>query len=73
MSDEHHDARCDYRPSREEIDDLIARAERHELGLGFLLKGAQESVAAVFGVHAFTVDAARKELAARGRGPAPEG
>jgi len=71
MNDEHHDARCHYRPSVEEVDDLIERARHHELGLDFLRNGAQESVAAVFRVHAFTVDAARRKLA--GSGPAPGG
>ena len=53
------------------IADLIERAKRHELGLDFLRNGAQECVAAVFRVHAFTVDAARRELA--GSEPAPGG
>lgn len=44
------------------VDDLIARARRHPLGLVFLLSGLLASVAIVLGVHAFTVDAARKRL-----------
>ena len=48
-----------YRPSRPEIDDLIRRAERHPLGTAFLREGSLDAVAATFGVHAFTVEAAR--------------
>jgi hypothetical protein len=44
------------------VDDLIARARRHPLGLEFLAGGMLASVAILFGVHAFTVDAARKRL-----------
>jgi hypothetical protein len=39
-----------------------ARARRHPLGLAFLLGGMLASVAIMFGVHAFTVEAARKRL-----------
>lgn len=49
-------------PSEDEVQDLIRRAEAHELGVGFLEQGAQDAVAATFGVHAFVVDAARKRL-----------
>jgi hypothetical protein len=73
MSEKHDDARCHYRPSAEEIADLIERAKHHELGLDFLRNGAQESVAAVFRVHAFTVDAARRELAGSEPAPGEEG
>jgi hypothetical protein len=73
MSDPHDDCRCHYRPSPEEVADLIARAKRHELGIDFLRHGSQESVAAVFGVHAFTVDAARRELAGGGPDPRESG
>ncbi|MDJ0973751.1 MAG: hypothetical protein QNJ98_04770 [Planctomycetota bacterium] len=50
-------------PTDDEIRDLIRRAEAHDLGLRFLQRGAQDAVAATFGVHAFVVDAARKRLA----------
>lgn len=73
MRDERHDCRCRYRPSPEEVADLIERAKRHELGLDFLRNGSQDAVAAVFRVHAFTVDAARRELAASERDPAGNG
>jgi hypothetical protein len=49
-------------PSDEEIESLIRRAREHELGTDFLVKGAQDAVAATFGVHAFLVDAARDRL-----------
>jgi hypothetical protein len=41
------------------VDDLIARARKHALGLEFLRDGYLGSVAAEFGTHAFTVEAAR--------------
>lgn len=44
------------------VDDLIARARRHPLGIEFLLSGLLASVAIVLGVHAFTVEAARRRL-----------
>jgi hypothetical protein len=50
------------------VADLIERARSHELGIEFLRNGSQDAVAAVFGVHAFTVDAARKALAEEGEG-----
>jgi hypothetical protein len=53
-----------WRPREGEVLDLIRRAEEHELGRAFLAHGAQDAVAAVFGVHAFVVDAARERLAA---------
>ena len=65
MSDSHHhhhDCKCHYHPKPEEVADLIARAKAHELGLDFLRNGSQDAVAAMFGVHAFTVDAARRQL-----------
>ncbi len=51
-----------FEPTREQIDDLIRRATEHELGLEFLRTGSQDAVAAIFGVHAFTVDAARRVI-----------
>lgn len=44
------------------VDDLIARAGKHPLGLEFLRDGLLGSVAAEFGTHAFTVEAARLHL-----------
>lgn len=66
MGEPQRDCRCRYRPTPEEVADLIARARAHELGLDFLRNGAPDAVAAVFGVHAFTVDAARRELGSAG-------
>ena len=51
-----------YRPDENEVRELIARAEAHDLGVRFLQRGAQDAVAATFGVHAFVVDAARQRL-----------
>ena len=51
-----------YEPSKPEIEQLIAQAERHPLGLDFLANGALESVSAVFQTHAFVVDSAREYL-----------
>lgn len=44
------------------VDDLIARARKHPLGLTFLLTGFLGSVAIALGAHAFTVEAARERL-----------
>lgn len=44
------------------VDELIARAELHPLGVEFLSEGSLDSVAAGFGTHAFTVEAARERL-----------
>ena len=64
MAEHHyHDVRIHYEPTPEEVTELIERAKAHELGLGFLREGALQAVAAAFGVHAFTVDAARRRLA----------
>lgn len=52
-----------YAPTQAEVDALIGRAREHQLGLGFLKDGALDSVAAVFGVHAFVILRARDELA----------
>lgn len=54
-----------YAPASEEVDALIAAARRHPLGVEFLAGGWLDSVAAIFGVHAFVVEAARERLAAR--------
>ncbi|MHC4948244.1 MAG: hypothetical protein ACYTG1_08275 [Planctomycetota bacterium] len=53
-----------YEPSPVEVEDLIRRAADHDLGTDFLREGALDSVSAIFGVHAFVVDAARARLAA---------
>jgi hypothetical protein len=58
-----------YRPTREEVDELIRRASEHELGTEYLLQGALDSVAATFQVHAFVIEAARATLQARDRPP----
>ena len=47
------------------VDDLIARARKHPLGVDFLLHGYLGTVAISFGAHAFTVEAARARLLAR--------
>ncbi|MHC4141769.1 MAG: hypothetical protein ACYSUF_07795 [Planctomycetota bacterium] len=52
-----------YQPTREEVDDLIRRAEEHQLGTEYLVEGALDSVAATFQVHAFVIEAARAALA----------
>lgn len=44
------------------VDDLIDRARKHRLGIDFLRDGLLGSVAAEFGAHAFTVEAARQRL-----------
>jgi hypothetical protein len=50
-------------PTRDEVENLIARAREHPLGLEFLKFGALDAVAAIHGAHAFVVDAAREYLA----------
>ena len=49
-------------PTETEIQDLIERANSHNLGIEFLLNGSLDAVAATFGVHAFVIDAARDQL-----------
>ena len=49
-------------PPPDDVRDLIETAKRHEFGLEYLTRGAHDSVAATFGVHAFLVDAARDHL-----------
>ncbi|HEX3110826.1 MAG TPA: hypothetical protein VHU41_17135 [Thermoanaerobaculia bacterium] len=46
------------------VDDLIARARKHPLGIDFLLHGYLGTVAISFDAHAFTVEAARARLLA---------
>lgn len=45
------------------VDQLIARAKKHPLGIEFLASGFLASVAIALGAHAFTVEAARRRLA----------
>ena len=47
---------------QQEAEKLIEAARTHHLGTEFLCKGALDSVAATFKVHAFVVDRARKIL-----------
>ena len=44
------------------VDQLIARAKKHPLGIEFLANGSLASVAISLGAHAFTVEAARRRL-----------
>jgi hypothetical protein len=44
------------------VDQLIARAKKHPLGIEFLVSGFLASVAIGLGAHAFTVEAARRRL-----------
>lgn len=44
------------------VEQLIDDARRHPLGVEFLLEGETGCVAAIFGTHAFAVDAARQRL-----------
>jgi hypothetical protein len=44
------------------VDQLIARAKKHPLGIEFLASGFLASVAIGLGAHAFTVEAARRRL-----------
>jgi len=46
------------------VDDLIARAREHPLGIDFLLHGYLGTVAISLDAHAFTVEAARARLLA---------
>lgn len=51
-----------FRPSPEQVEELIAAADRHPLGVEFLLEGDLGAVAITFETHAFTVEAARDRL-----------
>lgn len=44
------------------VDEVIARARKHPLGLEFLVSGFLASVAIALGAHAFTIEAARARL-----------
>ena len=61
-----------YRPTPNEIDDLVIRATDHPMGTDFLVNGALDAVAATFGVHAFVVEAARQTLPDGGSTKAPD-
>ncbi|MHC5023340.1 MAG: hypothetical protein ACYTGG_05445 [Planctomycetota bacterium] len=51
-----------YQPTPDQVQALIREAAKSPLGTEFLTEGALDAVAATFGVHAFTVDAAREAL-----------
>ncbi|MBL1217588.1 MAG: hypothetical protein D8M59_08840 [Planctomycetes bacterium] len=55
-----------FTPSAQVIEQLIRRAEKHPLGMEYLVNGSLDSVSATFGVHAFVVDAAREKLGNNG-------
>ena len=46
------------------VDEVIARARKHPLGIDFLLHGYLGTVAISLDAHAFTVEAARARLLA---------
>ncbi len=54
-----------FRPQPHQIEQLIWDARNHPFGIEFLLEGDLCAVAVLFGVHVFTVEAARKNLTAR--------
>ena len=58
-----------FQPSDQAVTELIERAEKHAGGTRFLVHGAQDAVAATFGVHAFLVDAARARLSGSSAAP----
>lgn len=49
-------------PSPAQVSALLERAREHPLGVDFIADGQLAAVAATFGVHAFTVEAARARL-----------
>jgi hypothetical protein len=59
-------AHARYEPTAREVDELIAAAMAHPLGLEFLAEGDLGAVAITFRAHAFTVDRARREVETRG-------
>ncbi len=61
-SSRRHLSRNGYSPPRQEVEMLIDRASKHALGTEFLREGAIDAVAAIFQVHAFTVERARRHL-----------
>ncbi len=60
------DPKSPYVPSDRAVTDLIQAAAGHPLGIQFLVEGQLCAVATMFGVHAFTVDAARQRLREEG-------
>jgi len=64
MEPETHSTLTLPQPDAGHVDRLIADAERHPLGIDFLHEGDLGVVAVMFGVHAFTVEAARERLSA---------
>ncbi|MGA7613808.1 MAG: hypothetical protein WBX15_01380 [Thermoanaerobaculia bacterium] len=44
------------------VEQLIARAKKHPLGIEFLASGLLATVAITLGAHAFTVEAARRRI-----------
>ena len=48
-------------PTSADIEKLIVAARKHPLGTEFLLNGDLCAVATIFGVHVFTVEAARDQ------------
>lgn len=58
---------CGFTPCEADVQDLIRKAEGHQLGTEFLRTGALDAVAAMFEVHAFVVEAARRKLNGAGR------
>lgn len=55
-----------FQPTPDQIHELIEAAANHPLGVEFLLEGDLGSVAAMFGAHAFTIEAARDQLKGTG-------
>lgn len=51
-----------FKPSPQQVEELIAAADKHPLGKEFLLEGDLGAVAITFETHAFTVEAARDRL-----------
>jgi hypothetical protein len=51
-----------FKPSPQQVEELIAAADKHPLGVEFLLDGDLGAVAITFETHAFTVEAARDRL-----------
>lgn len=51
------------------VENLIVRAKKHPFGIEFLASGLLATVAITLGAHAFTVEAARRRLAAEEESP----
>jgi hypothetical protein len=61
------------RPDPSSVERLLTAARAHPLGIDYLMKGYLGSVAATFGVHAFTVEEARRQARANAKGTNGEG